>query len=66
MQNNALVASLLQRHVERAQHQFGVQVVRHRPADDAPAEDIKLPGVKQDESRIDSGFMLPNRGRCLM
>ncbi|MGF6792588.1 transposase [Paraburkholderia sp. 35.1] len=25
-----------------------------------------LPRVKQDESRIDSGFLLPGEGRCLM
>jgi hypothetical protein len=44
MQDDALVASLLKRHVERAQHKFSVQVVRHRPADDAPAENIKHHG----------------------
>jgi hypothetical protein len=30
--------TLLQRHVQRAQHQFRVQVARHSPADDAPAD----------------------------
>jgi hypothetical protein len=35
MQDDALVASQMQRHVQRAQHEFGLQMIRHRPADES-------------------------------
>ncbi|CAB3773835.1 hypothetical protein LMG29542_07462 [Paraburkholderia humisilvae] len=41
VQDDALVASLTQRHAQRTQHEFGVQMVRHRPPGDASAEYIQ-------------------------
>jgi len=38
MHDNALMAPLLQRHVQRAQHELGIEMVRHRPTTDTPAD----------------------------
>jgi hypothetical protein len=40
--------TLVQRHVQRAQHQFRVQMARHGPADDAQAEHIEHHGQIQE------------------
>jgi predicted nuclease of restriction endonuclease-like (RecB) superfamily len=38
-----------------------------QPGDLVTAEEaIKVDSVKQDVRRIDSGFLLPSQGRCLM
>ncbi|MBK6657512.1 MAG: hypothetical protein IPG43_04845 [Proteobacteria bacterium] len=38
--DDVLRPSLLERHLERVEHEFGTQVVGHGPTDDAPAADV--------------------------
>lgn len=51
VQNDTLVAPLRVRHIQRTQHEFGVQIVRRRLADDAPARYIKYYGQMQIDVR---------------
>ncbi len=46
--DHAVGVPLRQRHVQRPQHQFRVQVVGHGPADDAPAEYVEHHGQIQE------------------
>src|ERR1700722_7676647 len=51
--NDANRVAPIDRHVQRAEHEFGAQVIRHSPADDAPAEGVEDDGdiEKSDPSR---------------
>jgi len=40
--------ALVQRHLKRVEHELGAQMRRHRPADDAPAEDIEHDGEVEE------------------
>ncbi len=41
MMDDVLRPSLLERHLEGVEHEFGTQVVGHGPTDDAPAADVQ-------------------------
>lgn len=48
MQNDSASATLRERHIERTQHQFRVQMIGHCPACDAAAEHIEHDGQIQE------------------
>ena len=48
MQNDPASATLRQRHIERTQHQFRVQMIGHRPAYNTAAEHIEHDGQIQE------------------
>ena len=51
MMNDVLGPPLAYGHLERVQHQFGLQVVRHGPADDLAAPDIEHHGQIKEARR---------------
>lgn len=46
--NDSFRAALCQRHVESAQYELRLQVIRHRPADDPPRPHIEHDGEIQE------------------
>lgn len=47
MMNNVVRFSAVERHVERIEYEFGAQVIRHCPADDAPTENVEYDRKEQ-------------------
>jgi hypothetical protein len=56
MQDDALVVSQMQRHVQRAQHEFGLQMIRHRPADESAGYGMLCP-AHFDTSFCSKGYV---------
>ena len=51
MMDDRMRSALPERHVQGVEHEFGAQMVGHRPADHAPAEGIEHHGEEQESGQ---------------